>query len=233
MSNKKITFFPNHLGIIMDWNRRWANSRGLPKIMWHKYWADNVVKITEYADKLWIKYITLWALSTDNLQKREEKEVQAIIKLVNSIEKYLDKMKVDNLKFETIWDIKKLPKESQEILKKVKNNTENNTWITLVLALIYWWQDEIIRATQKIIKSWLSPENLTKQEFRKFTDTWKFPEIELIIRTWWDIRHSWFMLFDSEYSEYYFTEKKWPEFDEKELDNAMIIFSWSKRNFWK
>ncbi len=233
MSNINKTFFPNHIGIIMDWNRRWANSRGLPKIMGHKTWADNVVKITEYADKLWIKYITLWALSTDNLQKREQKEVEAIIKLVNSIEKYLDKMKIDNLKFETIWDISKLPEKSQEILKKVKENTKNNTWITLILALIYWGQDEIIRATKKIIKSWINPEDLTKDEFRKYTDTWKFPRPDLIIRTGWDIRHSGFMLFDSEYSEYYFTEKKWPEFNEKELDNAIKSFSWSKRNFWK
>ena len=217
----------------MDWNRRWANSKWLPKIMWHKAWADNVVKIAENADKLWIKFLTLWALSTDNLKKREEKEVEAIIKLVNSIEKYLDKMEIDNLKFETIWDIKKLPKESQEVLKKVKENTKNNTWLTLILALIYWWQDEIVRATKKIIEAWLNPENINRKEFRKFLDTWKFPEIELIIRTGWDIRHSWFMLYDSEYSEYYFTPKKWPEFDEKEFDKAIESFNSSKRNFGK
>jgi len=224
---------PTHLWIIMDWNRRWANSRGLPKIMGHKAWADNVVKITEYADKIWVKYLTLWALSTDNLNKREKKEVEAIIKLVNSIEKYLDKMKIDNLRFETIWDIEKLPEKSQKILKKVKENTKNNTWITLILALIYWWQDEIVRATKKIIEAWLNPEELDRKEFRKYLDTWAFPEVELIIRTGWDIRHSGFMLYDSEYAEYYFTPKKWPEFDEKELNKAIESFNWSKRNFGK
>jgi len=228
--SKKI---PYHLWIIMDWNRRWANSKWLPKIMWHKAWADNVVKIAEYADELWIKYLTLWALSTDNLQKREEKEVQAIIKLVNSIEKYLDKMGINNLKFETIWDIEKLPKESQKILKKVKENTKNNTWLTLILALIYWGQDEIVRATKKIIRDWINPDKLDRNEFRKYLDTWAFPEIELIIRTGWDIRLSWFMLYDSEYAEYYFTPKKWPEFNKKELYRAIDSFSWSKRNFWK
>jgi len=228
--SKKI---PNHLWIIMDWNRRWANSRGLPKIMGHKTWADNVVKIAKYADKIWIKYLTLWALSTDNLNKREQKEVEAIIKLVNSIEKYLDKMKIENLKFETIWDIKKLPEKSQKILKKVKENTKNNTWITLILALIYWWQDEIVRATKKIIEAWINPEELDRKEFRKYLDTWVFPEVELIIRTGWDIRHSGFMLYDSEYAEYYFTPKKWPEFNEQELDRAIESFSWSKRNFGK
>jgi len=223
----------NHLAIIMDWNRRWAKWKFLPVFAGHKAWADNVVKIAEEVDKLWIKYLTLWALSTDNLTKRDSSEVEWIIKLVNSIQKYLDKMKIDNLKFETIWDISKLPEESQNILKKVKEKTKNNTWLTLILALIYWWQDEIVRATQKIIKSWINPEDLTKEEFRKFLDTASFPESELIIRTGWDIRHSWFLLFDSEYSEYHFTEKWWPAFDKKELEKSLEKFNSSKRNFGK
>ncbi len=223
----------NHLWIIMDWNRRWAKSRLLPAIAWHKAWADNVVKITELADKKWIKYLTLWALSTDNLKKRDKKEVDWIIKLVNSIETYLDKMQVENLKFETIWNLYELPEESREVLQRVKDKTKNNTWITLIMALIYGWQDEIVRATKKIIESWIDPKSLTKDEFRKYTDTWKFPVVDMIVRTGWDIRHSGFMLFDSEYSEYYFTEKKWPEFDEKELDKIIESFSKAKRNFWK
>lgn len=223
----------NHLWIIMDWNRRWAKSRLLPVIAWHKAWADNVVNITELADKKWIKYLTLWALSTDNLQKRDKKEVEAIIKLINSIEKYLDKMQVENLRFETIWNLEELPIESQKVINDVKEKTKNNNWITLILALVYWWQDEIIRATKKIINSWINPDDLTKQEFRKYIDTWNFPVIDMIIRTGWDIRHSWFMLFDSEYSEYFFTDKKWPEFDEEELDKVIESFDKSKRNFGK
>ena len=223
----------NHLAIIMDWNRRWAKSKFLPVFAGHKAWADNVVKIAEKADELWIKYLTLWALSSDNLDKRNKKEVEWIIKLVNSIEKYLEKMDIDNLKFETIWDISKLPEQSQEVLKKVKENTKNNTWLVLTLALIYWWQDEIIRATKKIIDSWLNPENLTKEEFRKYLDTNYLPNPDVIVRTGWDIRHSGFLLFDSEYSEYYFTEKWWPAFDEKEVDKVVDFFEKSRRNFGK
>jgi len=222
-----------HLAIIMDWNRRWAKSKWLPNFIGHKYWADNVVQITEQADKLWIKYLTLWALSVDNLNKRDDDEVEKIIKLINSIEKYLERMKIENLRFKIIWDIEKLPEKSQNILKKVINDTKDNTWITLTLALIYWWQDEIIRATKKIIKAWIDPKILTKQEFRKYLDTSFLPTPDIIIRTGWDIRHSWFLLFDSEYSEYYFTQKKWPEFDETELNKAIESFSWSKRNFGK
>jgi len=217
----------------MDWNRRWAKERLLPNIAWHKAWADNVKKITKIAMNEWVTHITMWALSKDNLKKREKDEVNWIIKLINNIENFLWDMLDDNLRFDTIWNIGELPEESQKILERVKNKTKNNTWITLILALIYWWQDEIIRATKKIINSWINPEKLDSNKFRKYTDTWRFPLVDLIIRTGWNIRHSWFMLFDSEYSEYYFTEKKWPEFDELEFHKAIKSFKWSKRNFGK
>lgn len=222
-----------HLWIIMDWNRRWARSRFLPAIAWHKAWADNVKKITELVSDNWIKYLTLWALSTDNLKKRDKDEVEWIIKLINNIESFLAEMIDLNLRFETIWNIEELPEESQIILNRVKENTKNNTWITLIIALIYWWQDEIVRATKKIIKAWVNPDDLTRDEFRKYLDTANFPIPDMIIRTGWDIRHSWFLLYDSEYSEYFFTKKTWPELDENELNKAIEFYNESKRNFGK
>jgi len=135
----------NHLAIIMDWNRRWAKSKFLPTFAGHKAWADNAKKIAKLCDKKWIKYLTLWALSTENLTKRWEEEVKWIIKLVNNIESYLSEMIDQWLKFQVIWDTKRLPEKSQEILNSIIEKTKNNTWIVLTLALIYWWQDEIIR----------------------------------------------------------------------------------------
>lgn len=223
----------NHLWIIMDGNRRWAKSKNLPNIIWHKTWADNVKRISSLAQERWIKYLTLWALSTDNLWKRWEDEIKSIIWLIDNIEKFLWEMLENDLRFETIWDITKLPEKSQEVLNNVKEKTKNNKWITLIIALVYWWQDEIIRATKKIINEWIDPEKLTKDEFKKYLDTWKYPNPDIIVRTWWDVRHSGFLLFNSEYSEYYFTEKKWPEFDEIELDKVIDFFDNSKRNFWK
>lgn len=222
-----------HLAIIMDGNRRWAKSRFLPAFAWHKAWADNVVRIAERASKIGLTHLTLWALSTENLQKRSPEEVQGIIKLVNSIEKYLWKMKIESLKFQVIWDISKLPSESQQVLERVISNTSKNTGLTLTLALIYWGQDEIVRATRKIISKGLNPEELTTEEFRKYLDTAVLPLPDVIARTGWDVRHSWFLLYDSAYSEYYFTEKRWPEFDEAELDKVVDFFNNSKRNFWK
>lgn len=222
-----------HLAIIMDWNRRWAKSRMLPAFAGHKAGADNVVNITELADEKWITHLTLWALSTENLEKRNEEEVAWIIKLVNSIQTYLNKMNVKSLKFQTIWDISKLTIESQKVLQDIIDETASNTWITVTLWLIYWWQDEIVRATKKILKAGIDPESLTQREFRTYLDTSILPIPDVIVRTGWDIRHSWFLLYDSAYSEYFFTEKCWPAFDESELNLVIEKFNNAKRNFWK
>ena len=200
---------------------------------WHKAWANNVVKITKLAEKKWVKFLTLWALSADNLKKRDKKEVEWIIKLINNIESFLWEMLEDNLRFDTIWNLLELPIESQTVLQRVKDKTKSNTWITLIIALVYWWQDEIVRATKRIIESWINANSLTKERFKEYLDTSSLPNPDLIIRTWWNIRHSGFMLFDSEYSEYHFTERNWPEFDDWDLDTAINNYNDSKRNFGK
>ncbi len=233
-------FMINHLAIIMDGNRRWAKSRLLPSVAGHKAWADNARKIVELADNKGIKYITLWALSTENLQKRWNEEVEAIIKLVNNIESFLSEMITEWLKFQVIWDVSRLPDESQKILAWVIEKTKNNTWIVTTLALIYGGQDEIVRGMKKFIVENKDKANFEEiysqmkpEDFRKYLDVCILPKPDVIVRTGWDIRHSWFLLFDSDYSEYYFTEKWWPAFDEDELDKVIDFFDNSKRNFGK
>lgn len=223
----------NHIAIIMDWNRRWAKEKSLPAFMWHKAWADNVEKIINLAEAKWIKYITMWALSTENLKNRPKDEIEFLIKLINNIESYLSKMIKKWLRFETVGNLELLPKESQFILQNIKDKTKDNTWITFILALNYGWKDEIIRGIKKFIKEWWDIDELDEDSFRNYLDVSAFPIPDLIIRTGWDIRHSGFLLYDSAYSEYYFTQKKWPDFDEKELDKAIESFSSSKRNFGK
>ena len=223
----------NHVWIIMDGNRRWAQEKFLPKAVWHQKWAENIKKIAKLAIKYDIKYLTLWALSLDNLKKREESEVKKIISLLEKIEDFFWEMLENDLKFEVIWNIEQLPENTVSKLKNVVEKTKDNVWLILNIALIYWGQDEIIRATKKILKAWIDPETLSTEEFKKYLDTANLPNPDLIIRTGWDLRHSGFLLFDSEYSEYYFTEKKWPDFDEEELKKAIVSYNSAKRNFWK
>ena len=223
----------NHLWIIMDWNRRWAKEKGFPKFVWHKAGGENIKKIAKLAIKHNIKMLTIWALSVDNLEKREEEEVKWIIKLINKIEDFLWEMLENDLKLQVIWNIDRLPEKSQTILRDIIEKTKNNVWLILNIALVYGWQDEIVRATKRIIKAWIDPDTLTREEFKKYLDTADLPAPDLIVRTGWDMRHSGFLLFDSEYSEYYFTNTKWPDFGEEELKKAIDSFANSKRNFWK
>lgn len=222
-----------HIWIIMDWNRRRAESKWLPKFMWHKAWADNVKKIIEIAWNNWVTYLTLWALSKENLIKRTEEEIGKIIWIIDDIESNLPDLMKNWIRFKTIWDIDLLPEKTKKILWNLEEKTKGNSKLVLTTALVYSWQDEIIRATRKIISAGIDPETLTNEEFKKFLDTSFLPNPDLIIRTWWDSRHSWFLLFLSEYAEYYFTEKKWPEFDENELLKAINSLNQAKRNFWK
>ena len=221
-----------HLAIIMDWNRRWARERYLPAIFWHKAGYDNIQVITREAKNLGIQYLTIWALSTENLKKRESDEIEGIIKLIHHAIKLLPDFQKDGVKLQVIGDISKLPSATQEILVDLQFQTKDNTSIILTTALVYGWQDEIVRATKKIMQSWVDPESLNEIEFRKYLDTSILPPPDLIIRTWWDIRHSWFLLYDSAYCEYYFTDMKWPEFDIDELHKAYSHFNTSQRNFW-
>ncbi len=222
-----------HLGIIMDGNRRWAKENGVSTLDGHKTGANNAKNIAYLAQDKWIKYLTLWALSNDNLKKRNPLEVQGIIQLINNIRDVLWALLHENVRFETIWDIEKLPEKSQKVLASIKEETKHNTNLVLTLALVYGGQDEIIRATKKILAENKNPEDLSREEFRSYLDTHFLPHPDLIIRTGGDIRHSGFLLFDSEYAEYYFTEKKWPEFDEQELQKALDFYNHSKRNFGK
>ena len=217
----------------MDGNRRWAKEKFFPAVAGHKAWADNVVHIVKYAREKWVKYMTLWALSKDNLLKRDASEIETIIRLINNVEHYLEAMIQEWLKFETIGDIAQLPQESQDILKKVKERTKDNRGIVLILALVYSWQDEIVRGIHKFIAQGGDIWTLDTHSFRNYLDTASFPVVDLIVRTWGDMRHSGFLLYDSEYTQYYFSEKKWPDFCIGDLQNAFDDFAKAKRNFGK
>jgi undecaprenyl diphosphate synthase len=222
-----------HLAIIMDGNRRWAKARFLPAIFGHKAGFDNVKTISHFAQEKGIEYLTLWALSTENLKKRSEDEINGIIKLIGQIPKFIPEFMKQWYKLHIIWDTSKLPEETQKILSDVLHTTSGNTWMHITVALVYGGQDEIVRATKKIIAAGIDPETLSEKEFRKYLDTAPLPVPDMIVRTGWDVRHSGFLLYDSAYAEYYFTEKKWPEFNEDELDKVIDFFNSSKRNFWK
>lgn len=222
-----------HLAIIMDGNRRWAKERCMPWFMGHKAGAENIEKVIEECKNKTIEYVTLWWLSTDNLQKRWPEEVKELIKIINWAKKYLKNSMKNGVKIELIGDITKLPEESQQVLQELVNETKDNTQITLILALVYGGKNEIIRWIKQFVMQWWDIADLDEKSFENYLDTGKYPAPDIIVRTGWDIRHSGFLLYQSDYSEYYFTDKKWPEFDSEELERVLEQFTNSKRNFWK
>ncbi|MDP5039066.1 MAG: polyprenyl diphosphate synthase, partial [Candidatus Gracilibacteria bacterium] len=201
----------------MDGNRRWAKSRLLPSFAGHKAGADNIIKIIKICIKNNIEFGTFWALSTENIKSRSDDELKYLFGLLDKMPSFLKEMLDFGVKFETIGDLDLLPEKTKNILLKLKFDSKNNSNFTFILAVGYGGRNEIIRGIKKFINFGGDLEKLDEKSFLQYLDTGIFPEPDLLIRTGGDIRLSGFMQYVSDYSEYYFNEKKWPEFDENEL----------------
>ena len=218
----------NHIAIIMDGNGRWAKERGLKRVEGHKRGAEVVRDITTHLAKIGLKYLTLYAFSTENW-KRPKFEVDFLMNLLdrylkNELKTYLD----NNIKFETIGDTLKLPNKIQETIFKTKEATKNFTGLTQILALNYGGQDEILRASQKLCEAGVE---FNKQNFENALDTAEFAPIDLMIRTSGEKRISNFLLWQLAYSEFYFSDTLFPDFSTYELDEIIEEFNNRNRRF--
>jgi undecaprenyl diphosphate synthase len=233
-----------HIWFIMDGNRRWATSHKMIKLLWHSKWSDNVENVLKMCMDEWIEYVSMWVIAKKNLEERCREELDHLFWLIRKrIPEMLPKFIENWIKFETIWNKDLLPKDVNEILENAIDKTKGQTKLTFIFAIWYGWQDEILRWMKNYIKANLESLKsedyedvlnwLNEEKFSNYLDTWKYPAPDLIIRTGWDIRTSWYYLFQSEYSEYYFTPKLWPDFDKIEFEKALFQYNNSKRNFWK
>lgn len=219
-----------HIAIIMDGNRRWATERNLPKIMGHSEGAKNVNRFIKLAQDRNIEYITIWALSTENLKERSEEELKHLFSLFEKLADDLDSSEKNNLRILNIGDITKLPPSTQTKLTAIAKKTETHTGLTLVLAINYGGRNEITRAIRKIVEDKITTEEITEDLITKYLDTTKIPDPEMIIRTGGDQRLSGYLPWQSTYAEIYFTPIMWPAFSEKDLDEAIDWFEQQKRN---
>lgn len=224
---------PQHIAIIMDGNRRWARKQGLAAISGHAYAVDKVVeKLIERAGELGVKYLTLWAFSTENWG-REKEEVEGVMNLfrkalMTKVEKFI----VKGARLKMIGDISRFAPDLQEGMKKAMAASEKNDKITVTFALNYGGRDEIIRAINHLTIKPLD-HLITAQEFEKYLDTAGVPEPDLIIRTGGEQRTSGFLMWSGAYSELYFTDKLFPEFNSVELDRAIEEYQGRQRRFGK
>lgn len=217
-----------HLAIIMDGNGRWAQKRGLPRSEGHKEGTKTAKKIVEACRKLNIKYLTLYTFSKENW-KRPKDEVNflfdLLVKFLNQEYKFLVEQ---SIKLNILGEVSKLPFTARQAINFTLKKTAHCSEMVLNLALNYSGREEIIRACKEIIKKGVSPDEIDEESFKSYLYTKDQPDPDLIIRTSGELRLSNYLLYQSAYSELYFTPTLWPDFDEKELNKA--IEDYLKRN---
>ena len=225
MSEIKI---PNHVAIIMDGNGRWAKERGLNRTAGHEEGAKTVRRITQYCSDIKVKYLTLYAFSTENWE-RPKLEVEFLMKL---LEKYLKKeLEVylqNNIRFKAIGDLSRFSKSLQNTIYETQNKTANCSGLTQVLALNYGSKNEIIRAVKKLNELNLE---VTEENLELCLDTAGMGDVDVLIRTSGEVRLSNYLLWQNAYAEMFFTQTYWPDFTASELDDILSDFSKRERRF--
>ena len=228
---------PNHIAIIMDGNGRWARKRGLRREKGHQAGKKSVKKIIESCIELGIKYLTLYAFSTENWN-RPKIEIDFLMQLLFlSLNDEFENLNKNNIKFNTIGNLKRLPKKISNYLEKVKLETGENSTLTLTLALSYGSRYELVDALKeislKVKNNIISSKNIDETVINNHLYTRNLPDVDLLIRTSGEKRISNFLLWQIAYSELYFTEKLWPDFEKKDLYKALISYQNRERRFGK
>ncbi|HRZ96262.1 MAG TPA: isoprenyl transferase [Paludibacter sp.] len=231
------TRLPEHVAIIMDGNGRWAKERGYNRIFGHHNGVKSVREVTEAAAEIGIKYLTLYAFSTENWE-RPQAEVDALMELlIETIEKETPTLNKNNVRLLAIGDLKRLPGKLEDKLQRCIDSTTLNSGLTLVLALSYSARWEIINAVKNIIKDidlkQLTPEEMSAEIFANYLTTKSIPDPDLLIRTSGELRISNFLLWQLAYSELYFTETHWPEFSKECFYEAICDYQQRERRFGK
>ena len=226
---------PKHIAIIMDGNGRWAKERGKERSFGHQAGVDTVRRITSECVRLGVKFLTLYTFSTENWS-RPETEIAALMGLVlSSLEDEI--FMKNNVRFQVVGDIERLPQSVQDKLRETMEHTARNTAMTMVVALSYSSRWELTRAAQSIARDvkegTLQPEDITEELMNQRLETAFMPDPALLIRTGGELRISNYMLWQIAYSELYFCDTYWPDFNEVDLHQAIASYQARQRRFGK
>ena len=225
---------PSHIAIIMDGNRRWARGKGLPDIKGHEQGSETLEEVVEEAEKLGVKTITVYALSTENLKERAKREVLGLFNLMRKgYHTKLKKMMQKGVKVTILGEVHGLPGTIKELVNQIKKTYIKNESIKLNIALNYGSKRELVKAIKDIVKKGIDVKRINEELIERHLYTNGQPDPELVIRTGGRSRLSNFLLWQTAYSEFYFTTTLWPDFDGKELKKAVIWYQAQKRNFGK
>lgn len=226
---------PNHVAIILDGNGRWAKSKGMPRNYGHTVGAKNVETVCRAADELGIKYLTLYAFSTENWN-RPQNEVNALMKLLEGYLKTCIKTAdKNNMRVRVIGEITRFSNAFQQRIHELETASASNTGLNLTIALNYGSRDEILRAVRHMVEDAregkLETKDIDENVFSSYLDTRELPDPDLLIRTSGEQRLSNYLLWQLAYSEFYFTDVPWPDFHKKELELAIEAYNKRDRRF--
>ncbi|RLD64592.1 MAG: isoprenyl transferase [Bacteroidetes bacterium] len=228
---------PKHVAIIMDGNGRWAKKRGKARVFGHKKGVETVHKIVEAAREIGVEYLTLYAFSTENWNRPKAEVDSLMMLLVSTIKSEINTLIKNNVRLLTIGNSNDLPKKVNKKINEAIDKTKNNTGLNLVIALSYSSRWEIINAVKnignQIQQKKINVEDINNELFDKFLTTSKIPDPELLIRTSGEYRISNFLLWQIAYSELYFTNKLWPDFEKEDFFEAISNYQSRERRFGK
>ena len=225
---------PKHIAIVMDGNRRWARSHHLPDIKGHEEGAEALERVVEAAEKLGVDAITVYALSTENIKERAKREVLGLFNLMRrGYQNKLKKMMQNGVKVSVLGETRGLPDTIKRIISQVRNTYIKNESIKLNIALNYGGKRELIEAIKDIVKEGVDISKINDQIIERHLYTNGQPDPDLVIRTGGRVRLSNFLLWQTAYSELYFTKTLWPDFGLEDLKRAIIWYQGQRRNFGK
>ena len=226
---------PQHIAIILDGNGRWAKAKGMPRNYGHTAGARNVETVCQAAHDLGVKYVTMYAFSTENWN-RPEGEVEALMKLLESyLKNCIKTADKNNMRVRVIGDTTRLSERFQERIRELEAASAKNDGLNLQIAINYGSRDEMTRAMRRMSEDVAAgkrkPEEITESVFEEYLDTAGIPDPDLLIRTSGELRLSNFLLWQLAYSEFYFTDVPWPDFHKEELERAIEAYNKSDRRF--
>lgn len=225
---------PQHIGIILDGNRRWAKAKGLSVTKGHEAGAKNLIAIVNHCRKIGVKHLTVYALSTENWHKRAKEEVRGIFNLlIRTAKEKKEEYRKKGIKFFVLGNFQAFPFKVKRAIEEILKIVISKERLKFNVALNYGGRDEIIRAIQRIVKDKIDPSKIDEQLVASYLDTKGQPDPDLIIRPGGEFRLSNFLIWQMSYAELYFTDTLWPDFGPKQLEKAIFDFQTRQRRFGK
>jgi undecaprenyl diphosphate synthase len=227
----KLTRLPGHVAIIMDGNGRWARQRNLPRLEGHRAGMENMRSVISYFNRMKVKYLTLYGFSTENWNRPKE-EIDGLLNLLQEIiDEEALKLHRQGVRIRHLGQPERLPRNLQIAINRVVDLTKNNTGLNFSFAFNYGGRTEIIDAVRRLITEGIPADKIDEKLFSRYLYTTDLPEVDLVIRTGGELRISNFLIWQAAYSEYYFTDVLWPDFNEPEVDKALLAYSQRQRRF--